>query len=80
MKFCPLFSGSSGNSIFLGEKNTNILIDVGMPGKAIDKELTEIGIEPKTIDAIFITHEHSDHIKGAGIFSRKYNVPYMLHN
>lgn len=75
MKFCPLFSGSSGNSIFLGEKNTNILIDVGMPGKAIDKELAEIGIEPKTIDAIFITHEHSDHIKGAGIFSRKYNVP-----
>lgn len=75
MKFCPLFSGSSGNSIFLGEDNTNILVDVGMPGKAIDRELSEIGIEPKTIDAIFITHEHSDHIKGVGVFSRKYNVP-----
>jgi len=37
MKFCPLFSGSSGNSIFVSENNSNILVDVGMPGKAIDK-------------------------------------------
>ncbi len=75
MKFCPLFSGSSGNSIFVGENDTNILIDVGMPGKSIDKELNDIGVDPKTIDGIFITHEHSDHIKGVGVLSRKYDIP-----
>ncbi|WP_404988337.1 MBL fold metallo-hydrolase [Clostridium culturomicium] len=75
MRFCPLFSGSSGNSIFVGENDTNILIDVGMPGKSIDKELSAIGVDPKTIDGIFITHEHSDHIKGVGVLSRKYDIP-----
>ncbi|MEG2289785.1 MAG: MBL fold metallo-hydrolase [Clostridium sp.] len=75
MKFCPLFSGSSGNSIFASENGSNILIDVGMPGKSIDRELNNIGVDPKSIDGIFITHEHSDHIKGAGVFSRKYDVP-----
>lgn len=75
MKFCPLFSGSSGNSIFVSDNNTNILIDAGMPGKSIDKELKAIDVSPDSIDGIFITHEHSDHIKGVGVFSRKYNVP-----
>jgi len=75
MKFCPLFSGSSGNSIFVSEGDMNILIDVGMPGKSIDRELNNIGIDPKSIDGIFVTHEHSDHIKGVGVFSRKYDVP-----
>lgn len=75
MRFCPLFSGSSGNSILVGEKDTNILIDVGMPGKSIDKELSAIGVAPNTIDGIFITHEHSDHIKGVGVLSRKYDIP-----
>lgn len=75
MKFCPLFSGSSGNSIFVGENDTNILIDVGMPGRSIDNELGNLGINPKSIDAIFITHEHSDHIKGVGVLSRKYDIP-----
>lgn len=75
MKFCPLFSGSSGNSIFVAGEIGNILIDVGMPGKAIEGELNAIGVRPENIDAIFITHEHSDHIKGVGVFSRKYNVP-----
>lgn len=75
MKFCPLFSGSSGNSIFISDNNTNILIDAGMPGKSIDKELKAIDVSPDSIDGIFITHEHSDHIKGVGVFSRKYNVP-----
>lgn len=75
MKFCPLFSGSSGNSIFVSDNNTNILVDVGMPGKAVDAQLMDINVDPSSIDAIFITHEHSDHIKGVGVFSRKYDIP-----
>lgn len=75
MKFCSLFSGSSGNSIFIASRDTKILIDAGLPGKSIEGALKEIDEEPKNIDAIFITHEHSDHIKGVGVMSRKYNIP-----
>ncbi|MGG7164731.1 MBL fold metallo-hydrolase [Clostridium ihumii] len=75
MKFCPLFSGSSGNSIFVGTENTKILIDAGVAGKNIEAELRAIGEEPSSIDGIFVTHEHSDHIKSVGVMSRKHNIP-----
>ena len=75
MKFCSLYSGSSGNSIFIAGDQGKILIDAGMPGKYIEASLKEIGESPKFIDGIFITHEHSDHIKGVGVLSRKYNIP-----
>ena len=75
MKFCSLYSGSSGNSIFVANENTRILIDAGLPGKNIEAALREIGEEPSSIDGIFITHEHSDHIKGVGVISRKYDIP-----
>lgn len=75
MKFCSLFSGSSGNSIFVASKEARILIDAGLPGKKIDEALRSIDEDPNNIDGIFITHEHSDHIKGVGVISRKYNIP-----
>jgi phosphoribosyl 1,2-cyclic phosphodiesterase len=75
VKFCSLYSGSSGNSIFIASNETRILIDAGLPGKSIEGALKEIGEEPKGIDGIFITHEHSDHIKGVGVLSRKYDIP-----
>ncbi|MCB2290369.1 MBL fold metallo-hydrolase [Clostridium sp. CS001] len=75
MIFCPLYSGSSGNSIFVASQNTRILVDAGMPGKSIESALKQIDQNPNQIDGIFITHEHSDHIKGAGIISRKYDTP-----
>lgn len=75
MKFCSLYSGSSGNSIFVSSGNTRILVDAGLSGKKIIEALEQIDENPNNIDGIFITHEHSDHIKGAGIISRKFNVP-----
>lgn len=75
MEFVALASGSKGNCTYIGTKNTKILIDVGMSGKAIINNMDKSGINPEEITAIFITHEHSDHIKGAGIFSRKFDVP-----
>lgn len=75
MKFCPLYSGSSGNSILIASDNARILIDAGLPGKKIDEAVNMVGEDPKKIDGIFITHEHSDHIKGVGILSRKYDIP-----
>jgi phosphoribosyl 1,2-cyclic phosphodiesterase len=75
MKFCPLYSGSSGNSMFVSSENAKILVDAGLPGKHIDLALESIGEKTDAIDAIFVTHEHSDHIKGVGVLSRKYNIP-----
>lgn len=75
MKFCSLYSGSSGNSIFISSGNARILVDAGMAGKKIDEALKSIDENPKDIDGIFITHEHIDHVKGVGVLSRKYDIP-----
>lgn len=75
MIFCSLYSGSSGNSIFLSGESGKILVDAGLPGKKIDEALKSIGQNPSDIDGIFITHEHIDHVKGVGVLSRKYNIP-----
>lgn len=73
--FCPLFSGSSGNAIFVGAGDTRLLIDAGLSGRTVSEALTSIGILPETLTGILVTHEHSDHVKGVGILSRKYRVP-----
>ncbi|PRR76991.1 MBL fold metallo-hydrolase [Clostridium thermopalmarium] len=75
MIFCPLYSGSSGNSIYVSSNYASILIDAGLTGKSIESALSSIKKDPNKIDGIFITHEHSDHIKGVGVLSRRYNIP-----
>ncbi len=75
LTFCPLYSGSSGNALFVGAGNTRILIDAGLSGRTISDALTQIGVLPETLSAILVTHEHSDHVRGAGILARKYRVP-----
>lgn len=75
MYFCPLFSGSSGNALFCQYGNTRILIDAGRTGKQLDEALMSIGVDPSTLDALLITHEHSDHIDGAGVMARRHHIP-----
>ncbi len=75
IKFCSLYSGSSGNSIFLSLGSTRLLVDAGLSAKRIIEALTSIGERPSELSAILVTHEHSDHIKGVGILSRKFNIP-----
>ena len=75
MKFCPLYSGSSGNCTYIATEKTRLLVDAGMSGKMLCDALNAIHVLPETVDAILITHEHSDHVKGAGILSRKYHIP-----
>lgn len=73
--FCPLASGSKGNSIFLGTGQARLLIDAGLSGAALQKRLAAIDIEISTIDAILITHEHTDHIAGLSVLAEKFKIP-----
>lgn len=73
--YCPLYSGSSGNSALIAGGGVRLLVDAGLSGKAIVSALQSVGQDPAKLDGILITHEHSDHIKGAGVLSRKYNLP-----
>lgn len=75
MRLCSLYSGSSGNSIYVGTDQCHILIDVGVSAKKITEGLNSIDMKPEDIDAILITHEHTDHIQGLGVFLRKYGIP-----
>lgn len=75
MRFVSIASGSSGNCIYIGSERTHILVDAGISNKRIEQGLNEIGVKGSELDGIFITHEHSDHIKGLGVFTRKHPVP-----
>lgn len=73
MKVSVLSSGSKGNCTYVETKNHKILIDIGTSSLYVEKSLNSIGVNPKDIDIILITHAHIDHIKGLKVFSKKYN-------
>jgi phosphoribosyl 1,2-cyclic phosphodiesterase len=75
--FCPLASGSKGNCIYVGTKKTKILIDAGISTKAICERLAQINVDISEIDAILISHEHSDHIAGLKVLACKHNIPLI---
>ena len=75
MKVCSLSSGSKGNCTYIETENTRVLLDIGVSLKYLLEALASLNVEPQTIDAILITHEHSDHIKGVGQFSAKFDTP-----
>ncbi len=75
--FCPLASGSKGNALFLGTEQTRILIDAGLSAAQVEKKLGEIGVSLDTIQAILITHEHTDHIKAVPQLAEKWKIPVL---
>jgi len=75
---CPLASGSKGNSLYVSCHESSFLIDAGLSGIEIERRLNHIQIDPASLTAIIITHEHSDHVKGAGILSRRFNLPVYI--
>lgn len=75
LSLTPLFSGSSGNAILISSGATHILVDAGVSGRRIEEAMSSVGQDVRDIKGILITHEHTDHIQGAGILSRKHNIP-----
>ena len=75
MKFCSLYSGSTGNSLFVQGKETKILVDAGVSAKKVTEGLEAIGEDINEINAVIVTHEHIDHIKSIGTLAKKYNIP-----
>lgn len=76
-RICPLFSSSKGNSIYVGNSNEGVLIDAGRSAKQLEKALFENEIDVKSIKAIFLTHEHSDHVQGVKVFATRYNLKVL---
>ena len=79
MRICSLASGSKGNSILVESNYTRILVDAGLSSLQIKTRLESIGVDPKTIDAIVLTHSHRDHVGGASLFSRQFDAPIHAH-
>lgn len=78
MRFSVLGSGSRGNAVYIESGKSSILIDAGFSGKELQKRMETVGRNLADVNAICITHEHNDHICGAGVVSRRYNIPVMI--
>ena len=80
LSVCILASGSKGNAIYVSDGLTSILVDAGLSGIEIQRRLKTKGLCPEDLDAIIVSHEHSDHIQSVGVLSRRFNLPvYMSH-
>ncbi|MCR5210879.1 MAG: MBL fold metallo-hydrolase [Lachnospiraceae bacterium] len=75
MRMKSIASGSSGNSIYIGSDKAHLLIDTGVSKKRIEEGLKELGLTGNDLSGILLTHEHSDHVQGLGVFLRKYQIP-----
>ena len=75
IRACPLFSGSSGNSVFLSDGRTSLLVDAGQCCRTIENALSSIDVLPASLAAVLVTHEHIDHVRGVGVLMRRYHLP-----
>jgi len=78
MRFSVLGSGSGGNASYVETREARILVDAGLSCKEIEKRLGLLGIGAGEIDAIVVTHEHIDHVRGVGVFARRYGIPVLM--
>ena len=75
---CVLASGSKGNAVYFSDGRTTILVDAGLSGKEVERRLQSRNLSPEDLDAIIVSHEHTDHIQGVGVLARRYNLPVFM--
>ena len=80
MRMMALQSGSNGNCVFVEANGVRLLIDAGISGVQMEQRLAEHGVEPGDIDALLISHDHSDHVRCMGVYHRKYGMPVYVTN
>ena len=78
VRFLSLSSGSNGNCYYFGNDRTAFLIDLGIGTRTIKKRLAECGLSLDSVEAVFVTHDHFDHIKSLGTFTERYRKPVYL--
>lgn len=78
MKVIVLASGSKGNSTYIEYKNTKILIDIGISCLSLERKLNSYGVSSNELDAVLITHTHSDHVNGLKTFVKKHDIPIFM--
>lgn len=78
MNYCAIASGSNGNCYYVAKGADAILVDVGINTKHVELRMVNLGIAPSSIKAIFITHEHGDHIRGLSVFCKRYQIPVYI--
>jgi phosphoribosyl 1,2-cyclic phosphodiesterase len=78
VRVCLLASGSKGNSVYIETGGTRFLIDAGCSAREIAQRLLRIDVDPSTLDAVLVTHEHGDHISGVGTLARRLKIPVLI--
>ena len=78
LRYASLGSGSRGNALLLETPQLRVLVDCGFPAREIETRLERLGVDPQTLHAILVTHEHGDHIRGVGAMARRYRLPVWM--
>ncbi len=78
MRVASLGSGSRGNALYVEEADTRVLVDAGFSGAQLARRLEALDVEPSTIDAVVVTHDHRDHTAGAGVAARRWGWPLFM--
>jgi phosphoribosyl 1,2-cyclic phosphodiesterase len=78
MRFTVLASGSGGNACYVETEETRVLIDAGLSCQELVRRLEGVGVDPESLDGLIITHEHTDHVKGAGALARRLDLPVYI--
>ncbi|WP_300667241.1 MBL fold metallo-hydrolase [Desulfoluna sp.] len=76
--FCQLASGSKGNALYVKGGETAVLFDCGLSGRELERRMAERGLDPTTLSAVVISHEHTDHVGGAGVVCRRFGIPLFI--
>lgn len=78
LRYCAIASGSNGNCYFVANEQDSVLVDIGINTKHVEIRMARLGISPESVKGIFITHEHTDHVRGLSVFSKRYQIPVYL--